>query len=633
MAATGELFVNCEQFEKAVENELESYERLSRFIENKMKENAIDDMIHEYFNYINNINSDIKPNNSIKLIWKMHLLHPKIYRKDCFTRFGRMIIPPTLQLKFDTHDSDTFKPKKPSKFTTLDLKKSLHLHYEFLQKILSIKKDNINIKQWISNYKQFMSLIGTSNNKHIIKPTPSTDLIWHTHMLYPNIYFKECMLLSNGKFVKHIIDLKQIKKENIKNENIKTYNSLPIICISLILTIIISFISYKYIQSVPKMKIFATKTPSDVSCTTTDDMLCAYINGLYTIFTISDTLRDTLNQTDFDSVLDDIITNDIDAKTIFYNSDTHTLFTNSANTIPFNDPFILSTLIDYYGTEICEQTDVLYPIGPIRTNRGGCRGWTYIPSIITDLSKTKPPISVINQNTGYAILFGSIIDFDEDTLYYLYIHQLSYQDYKMLCSSSSECNVINTQMILGNALFFVSILGYDYSDTEIWSEMNEGIYNYYFDLTVFGYEYYVFVNRYSDGYRYVHSETSKRDTKTSLNSELRVAADNLYGEWIEYVRSNGQHKRSYIISTYPDNIISGRLYVGSGYIIKSDGDGGNNDSGSDNNFPVGYVVLIVFGVVGVMVCCWCYGNFSKGSNRGSGGGIFGISMTSYGGGG
>ncbi len=39
-------------------------------------------------------------------------------------------------------------------------------------------------------------------------------------MLHPNIYFKKCLPLANGQFLKHIIDLKQIKQENITSENI-----------------------------------------------------------------------------------------------------------------------------------------------------------------------------------------------------------------------------------------------------------------------------------------------------------------------------------------------------------------------------------------------------------------------------
>eukprot|EP01084_Bolivina_argentea_P306703 530038_1 len=623
MTATEELFLNSKQFENAVEHELNSYAKVARFIENKIKENAIDNMVQEYFSYINNVNCDSKPNNSIKLVWKMHLLHPRIYRKDCFKRFGRMIIPNDLQLTFDssTNNSHKFSPQykneKVPQFTALDLKTSLRLHYKFLQKILAIPKDNINIKQWILNYTQFMALIGANSNKYIVKPTVETDLIWHTHMLYPNIYFKESLILANGKFVKHIIDLKDIKKENIKNEfdenKIKNKNNnmiyYSLICISLILAVIIS---YKYTQnnytkSVPNLKIFATTTPADISCTSNDNMLCEYITGLHTIFTITDRLRTALNQSEIDEMIDDITENDNDGRIIFFNSNpiSNEIFANSripptqmypnggSIASPFYNAFKLKTLTDLYGDEICEQSDVKLTAGPLRVNKGECRGWIYVSDADITVKETAST-QVTDQNGGYAILLGSIVDLNDDKWYYLYVNELAYANTG--CSGdSSECGLINAQMVLGNALFFISILGYDHSDTDIWLGMNKK--EYYFDKTLSDYEYYVFVNRYSTGYRYVHPDTSKRNTATSLNNELRVGGDNLYGDWIDYVRSNGEKKRSYIIGPYPDVVSGARLYVGSGYSISDSGstpapnDGSGSGSKSKTDPIVWYLVI------------------------------------------
>eukprot|EP01083_Nonionella_stella_P193564 714767_1 len=244
-----ELFVDSESFFKGVEKELKSYQKLASFIEHKIKENAVDEMVNEYFHYMNNMDSQLKSHpheNSSKVMWKIHLLHPMTYRRDCFKRFGRVITPCDGDLEFnalqssDAKTHQTVQTTEESKFSDLDLKNSLFLHYEFIQKILLIKEKDVNIRQWIFNYKQFMASIGQRiNKKIIIKPTIETDLIWHCHMLFPAVYCKESLVLANGTFVRHFVDLESVQHKGyvIKNEYVSTHNrrSIPIIIASLIL--------------------------------------------------------------------------------------------------------------------------------------------------------------------------------------------------------------------------------------------------------------------------------------------------------------------------------------------------------------------------------------------------------------
>eukprot|EP01083_Nonionella_stella_P131365 399074_1 len=173
------LFVDSESFFKRVQKELKSYEKLVLFIENKIKEDAVDAMVNEYSHHMNHFNSRSKSNteanasNSIKLIWKMHLLHPKIYREDCFKRFGRVITPEDRDLELnllqsETTPTSTTETKQSRKFSGADLKKSLFLHYAFVQKILRIKENDVNIREWIADYKQFMTSIGKNTNNTTI---------------------------------------------------------------------------------------------------------------------------------------------------------------------------------------------------------------------------------------------------------------------------------------------------------------------------------------------------------------------------------------------------------------------------------------------------------------------------------
>ena len=93
------------------------------------------------------------------------------------------------------------------------------------EKVLSFDE---TIKSLIGDYRRFMTCIGSNSNDKIVKPTVLTDLVWHTHMLTPEIYFNESKLLANGKFVRHYIDLKSLLIEKkgeftvIREESIHT---------------------------------------------------------------------------------------------------------------------------------------------------------------------------------------------------------------------------------------------------------------------------------------------------------------------------------------------------------------------------------------------------------------------------
>ncbi len=107
--------------------------------------------------------------------------------------------------------------------------------------------------------------------------TQSLGHTGHQHFYFNDYSNTLYLALANGKFVKYIVDLKRIKKENIKNENIMVmenttnniiiiiYNSLTVICISPILAVILSYKctqSKNYKRSVSDLNIFATAKPS-----------------------------------------------------------------------------------------------------------------------------------------------------------------------------------------------------------------------------------------------------------------------------------------------------------------------------------------------------------------------------------
>ena len=118
---------------------------------------------------------------------------------------------------------------------------------------------------------------------------------------------------------------------------------------------------------------------------------------------------------------------------------------------------------------------------------------------------------------------------------------------------------------------------------------------YYHLLTLWFTSCFVYVG--ISGYRYVHGETDKIGTNTNLNSDLRVAAEGEYGKYIEYTRTSGEKKRSYIIGPYP-NPSSTRIYIGSGY--KSVGEDTIVSGLSDAVFWG-----LIAGGIGLVICCCC----------------------------
>eukprot|EP01083_Nonionella_stella_P076732 209257_1 len=629
-----ELSVDSESFFNGIERELQSYPELALFIESKIKEDAVDAMVNEYSHHMNHFNSRSKSNteanasNSIKLIWKMHLLHPKIYREDCFKRFGRVITPEDRDLELnllqsETTPTSTTETKQSRKFSGVDLKKSLFLHYAFVQKILRIKENDVNIREWIADYKQFMTAIGKNvNTTTIIKPTTQTDLIWHCHMLFPNIYLNESLVLANGTFVKHIIDLEKYEQKGYVIEHISkrivNRGSTVIVITSLILAILVSY-AYVYTSNDnnnPFSIAFLNPAPrsyiASVSCSEADGMFCAYMDGLSTIFTISDSLASAKDQSEFEFILTYIVSNSL----IIYNAANNTLLTPSGSGYPFDERDKVVQLIDIYGNEICEDADVNALASPDRISTTVCRGWIYVNSDAEQNISIIAPISVDEQEGGYAILMGRMLNFNGEFIYYLNVHPLDYRGASgctsVASSDAQECARTDAQMILGNALFYISVLRYDYFD-EIWDAMND---NSYFDVSISASDYYVFVNQYSDGYRYVHGESDKRNTPTSKNYVLKGGADELFGEWIEYMRTNGDKKRSFIIGPYP-NIEYGartRLYVGSGYVYGNESGDGKTD---DNT--VWYILAGIGGII-LLVCACAYCGGCGGGGGGYGGG-------------
>jgi len=234
------MFIDGNAFRDDIKNEINVvFPFLVKFIQCNIL--YIDSMIKEYTHFMGNIlNSkqcgniiDTKGlSNSIQLIWKIHLLHPKMYVKDVkrITNGHDVIFPDKLRFDINNFDANNdingsdINDGKYGEFISFDIKKSLLKQKDFMNKIMNT---DIDINKSINDYKHFIQLIGQTNK--IMVPTLHIDLVWHTHMIHHDKYIYETKLLSNGKCIGHndLIDDHRLKEsiEITKQEWIKYNNS------------------------------------------------------------------------------------------------------------------------------------------------------------------------------------------------------------------------------------------------------------------------------------------------------------------------------------------------------------------------------------------------------------------------
>jgi len=220
------LFVDSPEFIKEIQKELNDFPEWIKFIDNNG--NNLDNILNEYILFMFNKNIDL--NNGIKLVWKIHKLHPCQYKRDCFRCFGKVIKSHKFDLSFDKNEETRYDTGKTLDDTVIfvdrdELKKSVTKQYDFMKKMVDINVDGYDAEQSIKEYKEFMGKIGATDE--IVVPSLNVDLVWHTHMI-SDLYFDESIILSKGKFVMHddLLDdhflVKQWNKQLNDNKSIIT---------------------------------------------------------------------------------------------------------------------------------------------------------------------------------------------------------------------------------------------------------------------------------------------------------------------------------------------------------------------------------------------------------------------------
>ena len=163
-----------------------------------------ENVIIDYENYMTNLSQNINSTPPIslemELIWRVHLLSPQIYVKDCVRQFGRIINhncddPKTNYIR---HNSNNFRNevlKNPNPGNTgfigpdLIMTDALKRQCKFIRKIIKVNLfDPINknkIGDSVERYEKFLKAMWAENKPQglIMVPTLDIDLIWHSHQL------------------------------------------------------------------------------------------------------------------------------------------------------------------------------------------------------------------------------------------------------------------------------------------------------------------------------------------------------------------------------------------------------------------------------------------------------------------
>eukprot|EP01083_Nonionella_stella_P051211 135988_1 len=264
-------FLKSQSFTDQVKQELYVYSKLIPVVNYLQSQGILDDIISDYhhfmlhFNDIGNAQHDIP--DAIKLIWRIHLIHPFTYYNDCIRHFNRLINPHHHIFTFTSFNPQDYTPLTPHnnqspKFTEIDLKHSLVNQARiFWQNIIDDTgyfHQDINLYHTIDEFMRFMQLIGVQQitNKTPMIPSQRVDVVWHTLMLYPKIYQNESKRLANTFVIhddfipqttmpQHIRNTQTVWNKMYGTRHKTSYLSQTMTALVVILSSILIYVRYK----------------------------------------------------------------------------------------------------------------------------------------------------------------------------------------------------------------------------------------------------------------------------------------------------------------------------------------------------------------------------------------------------
>lgn len=142
--------------------------------------------------------------------WRTHLLHPVRYRQACEALgalHGVIEHTPDLAESYPVEIETSTNDQDATGWCGIDLISAMRRQEGFMRTILDERahlETEVAAGSAIAGYTQFMHMFKHSLEEQ--KPTPIVDLMWHTHMLYPQKYAVECRQLA-GSFIDHHDDI------------------------------------------------------------------------------------------------------------------------------------------------------------------------------------------------------------------------------------------------------------------------------------------------------------------------------------------------------------------------------------------------------------------------------------------
>jgi len=161
----------------------------------------------------------------IEWIWHVHRLHPVEYMKDCLKAFGKVIPSQYRKVKIETDREgllqhfyiSTFECATPLSSTdaklfssfapSVDLVKAAVRQQDFLEQAKYLYGGGPELfKKFLRDYIMFLRLFKFTKNADVLVPTIGIDLIWHTHMRFPEFYSRD-MRKFTGQILNHNDDI------------------------------------------------------------------------------------------------------------------------------------------------------------------------------------------------------------------------------------------------------------------------------------------------------------------------------------------------------------------------------------------------------------------------------------------
>ena len=190
-----------------------------------------------------------------QLIWRVHMLNPKSYYKDCIDTFG-FIIPFVIdpkQLEYINSNQKFIDQVNKSVKSgiygkkifspSIDLEMAVDRQLEFIKKMNKLFADgsnnwnNINerLNASLLRYCAFLLLFKIQKekdkqHKHFLVPRLDIDLMWHSHQLNPVLYHEMSLKLfdidvfnHNDNIEEGVLNDDRISSEKIWNTTFKNY--------------------------------------------------------------------------------------------------------------------------------------------------------------------------------------------------------------------------------------------------------------------------------------------------------------------------------------------------------------------------------------------------------------------------